>query len=260
VGMKYLALALLICSAQSPLLAGQYPPHCAQNLFCLFNQGAVASDPAGVHKYSEDLIGLIVPPETGKADTEPLANRLARAEQVARAGSGKLVAEADVVRAFNELMAKIGAPSSLRADEASMRRFREHAVSIKAFPALLSAVRNGTNCNPGEAVFLLYLLISDDGVLYERNLDSAKELMQPYGQQSGGVSVSSASQAPRMHRGCSPRMYQTAIAKLPSHCSILWPAHSAFERGCIMRLKSALVTLSCLAASFVLSELTHCTK
>jgi hypothetical protein len=70
--------------------------------------------------------------------------------------------------------------------------FREHAASIKAFRALFSADLNGTNCNPGEAVFLLYLLMSDDGVLYERNLDSAQDLMQPYNQQSGkrgGVAV-----------------------------------------------------------------------
>ena len=101
---------------------------------------------------------------------------------------GKLVAEADVVRAFNELMTRIGAPASMRTDEASMRRFREHAATIKAFPALLSADRNGSNCNPGEAVFLLHLLISDDGKLYDRNLDTAQERMQPYNWQSGGGS------------------------------------------------------------------------
>jgi hypothetical protein len=114
-----------------------------------------------------------------------LADRLAKAEQTAREGKWKLVPEADVVRAFNELMTKIGAPASMRTDEASMRSFREHAASIKAFPALLSAERNGINCNPGEAVFLLYLLMSDDGKLYDRNLDTAQERMQPYNRQSG---------------------------------------------------------------------------
>lgn len=183
---KCVALALVVGSAFCPLLAGQQPPHCAQITFCLFNQEAEASDPAGIHKYSEDLIGLIVPPEAGKADVEPLADRLARAEKMARTGKGKLVAETDVVRAFNELMAKVGAPSSLRTDEASMRRFREHGASIKAFPALLSADRNGTNCNPGEAVFLLHLLMSDDGVLYDRNLDSAQALMQMDSQRNRG--------------------------------------------------------------------------
>jgi hypothetical protein len=67
-----------------------------------------------------------------------------------------------------------------------MRRFREHATSIKAFPALFSADRNRTNCNPGEAVFLLYLLISDDGVLRERDLDSAQILTQGNLHQNGG--------------------------------------------------------------------------
>jgi hypothetical protein len=170
----------------SPELAGQQPSHCAQNIFCLFNQEAALSDPAGIHKYSEDLTGLIVPPEAGKADIQPLANRLARAELMVRTGKGKLVPEANVVRAFNELMQEVGAPSSLRTDEASIHRFREHAASIKAFPALFSANRNGKSCNPGEAVFLLGLLISDNGVLLDGNLDTAVALMQGDGQQGEG--------------------------------------------------------------------------
>jgi len=184
--LKPLALSLIVGLTFCSLLAGQQPPHCAQDLFCLFNQEAAASDPAGIHKYSEDLIGLIVPPEASKAGFEPLADRLARAEQMARAGKAKLATEADVVRAFNELMTKVGAPSSLRTDEAAMHSFREHAASIKAFRALFSADRNGTNCNPGEAVFLLHLLMSDDGVLYERNLDSAQALMRMDSQRNRG--------------------------------------------------------------------------
>jgi hypothetical protein len=123
-----------------------------------------------------------------------LADRLARAEQTARTGKGKLVAESDVVRAFNDLMKEVGAPSSLRTDETSLRRFREHAAAIKAFPALFSADRNRTNCNPGEAVFLLSLLISDNGILLEGNLDSEQALMHMGEQQnreggSGGFAV-----------------------------------------------------------------------
>ena len=184
--LKYLALALAVGSVFCPLLAGQQPSRRATNVPDLFNQEAAASDPAGIHKYSADLIGLIVPPEAGKVDIEPLANRLAQAEQLARGGSRKLVAEADVVRAFNELMTKVGAPPSMRADEASIWRFRKHAASTKAFPALLSADRNGTNCNPGEAVFLLYLLISKDGSLHEGYLDGAQAMMQMDVQRNGG--------------------------------------------------------------------------
>ncbi len=163
-------------------------------MFCLFNQEAAASDPAAIHKYSEDLIGLIVPNPAGKDSVRQLANhladRLASAEQAARAGGGKLVPEAAVVKAFNDLMQEIGAPSSMRTSEAPVHGFREHAASIKAFPALLSADRNGASCNPGEAVFLLFLLLSDNGVLYEGNLDGAVAMMRPDSRQGGpGFSV-----------------------------------------------------------------------
>jgi len=187
--LKFLALALVLGSAFCPHLAGQQHPRHPTSVPDLFNQEALASDPAGIHKYSEDLIGLLVPPgvskETRSEVIVALADRLAGAEQSARSAQGRFVSEANVVRAFNELMAKVGAPSSLRTDEASMRRFREHAVAIKAFPALYTADRNGTNCNPGEAIFLLYLLISDDGVLYEGNLDSNQILATSDFQQDG---------------------------------------------------------------------------
>ncbi len=174
---KILTFALVSGLTYCPLLAGQNPPHCAQILFCLFNREAAASDSAGIHKYSEDLVGAIVPNPVGDGSvrrlTDHLADRLANAEQAARAGNGRLIPEAAVVKAFNDLMQEIGAPSSMRASEASVHGFREHAVAIKAFPALFTAARNGANCYPGEAAFLLYLLISNDGVIYEKNLDVA---------------------------------------------------------------------------------------
>ncbi len=164
-------------------IAAQAPVHCAQNLFCLFNQEAAASDPAGIRKYSQDLIGLIVFNPAGDDSirqlTNQLAGRLVSAEQAARTGNGKLVPESAIVKAFNDLMQEIGAPPSVRARLAAVHSFRQHAASIKAFPALLSADRNGTNCNPAEAVFVLSRLISDNGVLYDKNLDTALELMQP---------------------------------------------------------------------------------
>lgn len=178
-------------------MAAQRPAHCAQIFFCLFDQEAADSDLAGIHKYSRDVVDLILPNQwtygrspsgrmeqyenefLGEKYAAKLADRLAQAEQTARTGKGKLIAESDVVRAFNNLMKEVAAPSSLRTDEKSLRRFREHAAAIKAFPALFSADRNGTNCTPSEAVFLLGLLISGDGVLSDRNLDSDLEHMHP---------------------------------------------------------------------------------
>lgn len=193
-------------------MAAQRSAHCAQILYCLFDQEAAASDPTEIHKYSRDLIDSILPSQwtygqspSGRMETfmleflgedyaAKLADRLAQAEQRARVGNGKLIAERDVARAFNDLMKDLGAPSSLKTDEASIRRFREHAAAIKAFPALFSADRNRTNCNPGEAVFLLSLLISDNGILLEGNLDSEQALMHMGEQQnreggSGGFAV-----------------------------------------------------------------------
>lgn len=175
-------VSLAVVFPFSAKMAAQQPPHCAQILYCIFNQEAAASDSAGIHKYSKDLIGAIVQNPAGTDSIRQLANRLtdqlASAEQAARTDNGRLVPEAAVVTAFNDLMQEIGAPTSWRANEASMHGFREHAASINAFPALFSANRNGTNCSPGEAVFLLSLLLSDNGVLYERNLDTQKALMQ----------------------------------------------------------------------------------
>ena len=135
------------------------------------------------------MIGLIVPNPGGNSSLRQfrsqLADRLAKAEQETRAGTGKLIPEAAVAKAFNELVQEIGAPLSAKTDEMAIHSFREHAASIKAFPTLFSAVRNRTNCNPGESVFLLFLLISDNGVLLKGNLDSAFALMRWNGQQGG---------------------------------------------------------------------------
>ncbi len=185
----FLGCALARANSQPP--HNPQVPHCAQILFCLFDQEASTSDPAGIHKYSEDLIGLILPNPEGDSSirrlTDQLADRLAKAEQAARAGDGKLVPEAAVVKAFNDLMHEIGAPPSMRTNEAVVHRFREHAASIKAFPALFSADRNGKFSNPGEAVFLFYSLLSGNGNLFEQDLDRAQQLtkVNPQGIEPG---------------------------------------------------------------------------
>jgi hypothetical protein len=87
-----LLLFLVTVFVPSPKLAGQQPPppHCAQNLFCLFNQEAAATDPEGIHKYSEDLIEAIVPNPAGddsvRQFTNDLVDRLTKAEQTSRPG------------------------------------------------------------------------------------------------------------------------------------------------------------------------------
>jgi hypothetical protein len=158
--------ALAFCAVS----AGQQPRHLISTSG-FFNREAEASDAAGIGEYSHDLASLIVPEQAGPDYINSFADRLAKAEQEAREGKRKLISEADVVRAFNEMMKRSGASPSVTANAGALRRFRAHGAAIGAFPALLSADRNGTNCNPGEAVYLIWLLRRDNGVLSERYLD-----------------------------------------------------------------------------------------
>lgn len=163
------------------------PPHCAQILYCWFNQQAQASDPTSIHKYSENLVARIVQnPAASDAlhqIADRLANQLANAEEATRGDNKKLVPEATVAKAFNDLMQDVGAPSSWRATEASIHEFRQHAASVHAFGQIFSADRNGTNCNPGEAVFILSLLLDNNGTLSDQELDRQLALVQTATQQ-----------------------------------------------------------------------------
>jgi hypothetical protein len=166
---------LLICLGCVLTKALAQSSQCAQNLFCQLNLEAESSGPADIHKYSQDLVELIVPQPAGEESarqlTDRLADRLAKAEQAVRVGNGDLVSETTVVQAFNDMMRDIGAPRSYWASEENLHSFRAHALAIAAFPSLLTAGRNSSNCSPGEAVFLIHLLISNNGQLPDHLLD-----------------------------------------------------------------------------------------
>lgn len=201
--------AMLFILLSCVQIAAQRSAYCAQILYCFFDQKAAASDPAGIHVYSKDVIDSILPNQwtygrspSGRMESfmleflgddyaANLAGRLAKAEESARTGHGKLISESYVAQAFNDLMRAVGAPPAVKTDEAAIHKFREHAAAIKAFPALFSADRNGTNCNPGEAVFLISLLISGEGILLEGNLDSEQAFMHLDEQhnQAGGAGL-----------------------------------------------------------------------
>lgn len=119
---------------------------------------------------------MIVPRQAGPRYINHLSERLAKAEQNARAGKGGLVTEATVVTAFNRIMKEIGTMPSLQATDVDLHDFRARAASASAFPALLSAGRNNTKCNPGEAIFLVYLLISNNGQISGSTLDQTAKL------------------------------------------------------------------------------------
>ena len=86
--LKYLVATLVTGLALCSSLTAQQSPLCAHILFCLVNQEAAVTDSAGIHKYSEGVIEAIVPPGADKSGCEPFGDRLAQAEQQARAGQG----------------------------------------------------------------------------------------------------------------------------------------------------------------------------
>ncbi len=133
------------------------------------NLEASAPDAAGIRRFSEDLIDLIVPEQAGDDYIESLSSRLATAEQMQ-----KLIPETVIVQVFNHTMKKIGAP--FKTDETTVRKFREHSIAVVSLPALLTSNRNGTYCSPTEAVYLLYLLFWANGDLPFSVLDNEAQL------------------------------------------------------------------------------------
>ncbi len=189
-----LGLGLLASSVQCPTVVGQNQsrrPISSVRPFTsiedILNREAAASHPADIQEYSAHLIGLIVPDAAGKRYIESLSGRLAQAEGKARQGRARLIPEADVARVFNRLMRRIGAPTSFKTDEATVHRFRAHSIAVSSLPALISTERNGTYCNPGESVYLLYLMLSNNGDLPERILDDEVAFKQGNIQDSEGL-------------------------------------------------------------------------
>lgn len=133
-----------------------------QSLADTLNNEAQANDSAGIHKYSEHLVTLLAPDRAGQKYIHSLTDRLAEAEMAARAGKGNLVPEDRISEAYNELMKKVGAPASLLTNETAVRNLRLMTFD-KPSDALITMGRNGTNCNPGEAMYLLLSLFWNNG-------------------------------------------------------------------------------------------------
>ena len=186
------ALVLFAGLVFCPLLAGQQHPSKPQYpwlydnfmrpypVVIMFDREATASDPAGIREYSDDLTWFLVRDQVSKDYRSQLTDRLAKAEEATREGKGRLIPETEVVRVFNDMMRRAGAPSYMRADENAMHAFRQQSIDVPSLPALFSASRNGTYCYPGEAVFLLYTLIVYNGVPPKDLLDEVMDLRDKY--------------------------------------------------------------------------------
>jgi YD repeat-containing protein len=134
----------------------------SRSLVDTLNAEAQADD---VHPYCEHLIRILVGDSVSKGTINSLTDRLASAENAARRGERPPISEAEVAAAFNNMMSQIGAPEELRTDASMVHRFRVGPLSRSDISYLITLDRNGANCNPGEGVFLLYLLIQNNGTV-----------------------------------------------------------------------------------------------
>ena len=156
-----LILALVIGVVCIPQTAISQPASKPPDMMGTLNREAQASDSVGIHAYSQDLVQMLVGTSTGPAYAASLSERLARAEFMARHGQRKLISEADIAQAFMALMREIGAPKSLVADISSVHSNRIAFQS--SLPAMISQKDNGRYCNPGEAIFVLEMMIENVG-------------------------------------------------------------------------------------------------
>lgn len=157
---RILAFALVIAAAFTPRMAVSQPSPQPPNRMDILNKEAEANDPEGIHKYSENLIpwlNWLIGTAAGPEYEASVIDRLARAELKARQGKRKLISEADIAKAFNQLMRETGAPDTFTADVAAVESARSE--SEKRLPALITRKKNGSYCNPGETIYILMILI-----------------------------------------------------------------------------------------------------
>jgi hypothetical protein len=151
----YISTCFITGAAQSPRSLPR--PRQTETL----NREAEASDPAGVQEYSRHLIGILLGERAGTAYAGSVSDRLARAELMARSGKRNPISEETIARAFNDLMRRVDAPKSLSADVQAVDKARR--AFEKEMPAVISREKNAASCNPGEAVWVLAMLLENIG-------------------------------------------------------------------------------------------------
>lgn len=136
-------------------------------LDALSKEAEAAGTPNGAEVYSKHLIKLIVGNVMGDEFVSARASRLAAVDLLARRGKREYVDERSVADAFNELMKKVRGHGgrTIMTDAATVHRLRL-GIS-RASPALTTVSAHASSCLPSEAVLLIALLITSNGVIGE---------------------------------------------------------------------------------------------
>lgn len=120
-----------------------------------------AKDPSGRSTYVGTLMTLAGGDKLAKPYYSGLSKRLELDEERVRRGKQAPVSETSIAMAFNQLALILNSP--VRVDAERVHRYRE--IFVGQAPNLISINSSPSACNPGEAVFLVYIIAFNDGSL-----------------------------------------------------------------------------------------------
>jgi hypothetical protein len=155
--MLLLLLSLAFAAYSEDLGSTQLPRVVIEGL----DREAAIDTPQGIDQYSKHLIELLLGERAARLEPGVLNQRLARAEAMARNGKRRPIPYSIVAEAFNQMMQTISAPDSMRTTEEQVGALRTSLATVA--PHLISIKTNRTACSPGEALFLIFQLVTNDG-------------------------------------------------------------------------------------------------
>ncbi|HEV2133206.1 MAG TPA: hypothetical protein VGR47_02985 [Terracidiphilus sp.] len=161
-------VTLLVVSAMSQEPSGpEATLGLSRSRYSLINPTIAKAKAAGTEKgaeaYAADLTDFVVSDRPGKKYVKKLSRRLASADLAARRGNRGGVSESAVVQAFNDMMSQVSpSPADQIKTEVSVVHQLRYSL-YNTSPDLSTVTTNKDKCLPSEAMFVIALLMWNNG-------------------------------------------------------------------------------------------------
>jgi len=130
------------------------------------------NNPRDIDAYSAAIAKLVALDKLHQPFGATLTKRLALNETRVRMGKQARVSELAVSMAFNRIAETVDA--SPRVNVATVHAFR--TMLAPHAPHLITVADTPDNCNPGEALFLIYIMIANDGTIKQVSQNDGQQL------------------------------------------------------------------------------------
>ena len=134
----------------------------------LIPEAKEANTPEGSKKYAQRLAEMFIGDRAGEAYLASFSRRLAKADLEARRGQRKWIPEGTVAQAFNSLMRQVSGATGGPFQTDSNVVHRTRLTLAETTPVLTTVKSHDSECQPGEAVFLMNQLLLHNGSLEDR--------------------------------------------------------------------------------------------